>query len=149
MKKTIIIIGLTILIGIGGYVLGKGVEAKPPEPVVTIDEKEISIVRGSYCWSSSLKSVCEDTSAPPDIVSYANQKPVAAQPSTEVTIDFDEKPLKDSIELSRWLNEEESTSVPLNDHTFVLPKEKGSYIYSVSARWDQGDAVYAFIIEVK
>ena len=96
-----------------------------------------------------MKSICVDTAAPPGMISFENHKMVSASPGTEVTIDFDKKPLKDSIHLSRWLNEEESLQVPLKGNKFVLPEEKGTYIYGVSANWNKGDAVYAFVIEVK
>ena len=83
------------------------------------------------------------------MISFENHKIVSAAPGTKVIIDFDKKPLKDSIHLSRWLNEEESLQVPLNGNKFMLPAEKGTYVYDVSANWDNGDAVYAFVIEVK
>ena len=150
MKKYIITAAIIILIGIGGYLLEKKqYRAGPPEPAISIGKQEVPAIRGTYCWSSMMKSICVDTAAPPGIISFENHKMVSSSPGTEVTIDFDKKPLKDSIHLSRWLNEEESLQVPLKGNKFVLPEEKGTYIYGVSANWNKGDAVYAFVIEVK
>ncbi|WP_455663132.1 hypothetical protein [Pradoshia sp.] len=149
MKKYIITLGTAILIGIGGYLLAKEARAEPPKPVIAIGEEKVPAVRGTYCWSSLMKSICEDKAAPPGIIAIQEQKPLSAAPGTEVTIDFDEKPLNESVDLSRWLNDEESLQVRLIGNRFVLPKESGTYVYGVSASWNNGDAVYAFEIEVK
>lgn len=149
MKKSIVTVVVAILIGFGGYLLGKEYAAGPPEPAVAIGEKEVPAIRGTYCWSSLVKNICEDSLSAPAIISFKNQKPLSADPGAEVTIDFNEQPLKDSIYLSRWLNDEKDIQVPLKGNMFELPKDKGTYVYSVSANWNNGDAVYAFVIEVK
>ena len=38
---------------------------------------------------------------------------------------------------------------PLNENVLLVPKEKGVYIYSVSANWEKGSSSYVFVIEVK
>jgi len=149
VKKYFITISAVLLIALGGYWLGKEYTSMPPEPVVSIGERNVPAIRGTYCWSSLMKGVCVDTAAPPGIISFENHTTVSAAPGTEVKIDFEEQPLKDSIYLSRWLDDEKDIQVPLKGNMFELPKDKGTYVYSVSANWNNGDAVYAFVIEVK
>lgn len=40
-------------------------------------------------------------------------------------------------------------NVLLNNNVLFMPKEKGVYIYSVSAQWEKGSSSYNFVIEVK
>ncbi|MGD6942898.1 hypothetical protein ACQCT6_12760 [Cytobacillus gottheilii] len=53
------------------------------------------------------------------------------------------------MDVNQWLSNEETKDVSINDHVILLPKEKGIYVYDVSASWEKGRSVFAFVIEVK
>lgn len=150
MKGSIITFALVILIIMSGYWVWKEYTSMPPEPIIMISEERVEVVRGTYCWSSELKGVCEDTFAtPPELIAYYGTEPADASPESILTIEFDRDPIEDSFSLTRWIDDENEVDVMVKGNEFVLPKEKGTYIYGVSANWDEGDAVYAFVIDVK
>ena len=66
-------------------------------------------------------------------------------PSSEINLEFSEIPHEYSIQQINNNN-----SIDINNYSFKSPEIKGSYTYSVSARWyDTGDIVYKFTINVE
>lgn len=66
-------------------------------------------------------------------------------PSSEINLEFSEIPHEYSIQ---QINN--NKSIDINNYSFKSPEIKGSYTYSVSARWyDTGDIVYKFTINVE
>ena len=53
------------------------------------------------------------------------------------------------IEVDKWLGSDEIKVVKVQGNVFSVPKEKGTYIYSVFSRWANGSSSYIFAIEVK
>ncbi len=66
-------------------------------------------------------------------------------PSSEIKLEFIEVPHEYSIQII-----DDSTSIEINDYIFKSPEKKGSYIYSVNARWyDKGNIIYKFTINIE
>ncbi|MFD0048839.1 hypothetical protein ACFVHQ_05820 [Actinomycetes bacterium NPDC127524] len=94
-------------------------------------------------------TVCADTSSPPQIIKYHDIKPIVASRQSKLKIEFKNKPKEDTLHVTQWLTNEKTENVSINDNVILLPKEKGIYVYDVSAKWKKGNSSYAFVIEVK
>lgn len=121
---------------------------KPPKPTITIENNTVEVAQGSYCWRGFITQ-CVDMISPPDIFKHHELKPVVVSPGAELKIEFNRKPLENTLDASIWFSNDEIENAPLNDNVLLVPKEKGVYIYSVSAHWEKGSSSYAFVIEVK
>lgn len=94
-------------------------------------------------------SICADMPSPPELIKNQDVKPVVVSPYSQLKIDFKEEPTEDTMIVSRWISNEVSKNVLLNDNVILVPKEKGVYVYGVSAGWEKGSSGYAFTIEVQ
>jgi hypothetical protein len=149
MKKFLITLLVLIALGIGGDFVTGLFSAKPPLPIITVGEKKVEVAQGSYCWNGLLNSVCADTSSPPELIKNQELKPVVVPPDSQLKIEFKDEPKENTLVVNRWLTNEKTENVPINDNVILLPKEKGVYVYDVSARWEKGDSSYVFVIEVR
>ncbi|KAB2331451.1 hypothetical protein [Bacillus mesophilum] len=148
MKKGLITIILLLVLAIGIYSAISLFSSKPPSPKITVEGKKVDAVQGSYCWDGLLHSVCATTSSPPNVIQDQGIKPIVVSPLSKLKIAFKEQPLEDSLNVNQWLSNEETKDISINDH-ILLPKEKGIYVYDVSASWEKGSSIFAFVIEVK
>lgn len=70
---------------------------------------------------------------------------LTVSPSSEINLEFSEIPHEYSIQ---QINND--NSIEINNYSFKSPEIKGTYTYSVSARWyDTGNIVYKFTINVE
>ncbi|MGV3467313.1 MAG: hypothetical protein ACO1OT_18735 [Heyndrickxia sp.] len=138
---------VTLITGI--YLSIGKMTSKPPLPTLTVGEKNIEVLYGTFCWKSLFNFICSDSSAPPNIIDHQGVKPIIVEPSSKLTIKFNIAPNKNTLNVDRWINSTESKSVEINNDAILLPKEKGIYVYGISAGWDKGSSTYAFIIEVR
>ncbi|KOP80252.1 hypothetical protein AMS59_02315 [Lysinibacillus sp. FJAT-14745] len=122
--------------------------AGPPKPTVLSEGKEVPIVQGTYCWQNIINNECVDKVPPPEIIANKKIVPFSVPPRSEIKISFKKPPI-DGIEVDKWYSSDEIELVKVNDNVFSVPKEKGTYIYSISGRWDKGNSSYIFAIEVK
>ncbi|MCG7344479.1 hypothetical protein MHZ92_10060 [Sporosarcina sp. ACRSL] len=146
MKKVLIsLVAVGVLVA-GIYFI---VNLTPPKPTITIEKKTVESAQGSYCWNGLMKQQCVDMITPPELIKHHELTPVAVSPGAELTIEFNRKPQENSLVTSIWFSNDEVENVPLHDNVVVVPREKGVYIYNVSAHWEKGSSSYAFVIEVK
>ncbi|MFB7158804.1 hypothetical protein [Lysinibacillus sp. NPDC056232] len=122
--------------------------AGPPKPVVLSEGKEVSIVQGTYCWKNFINNKCVDKIPPPEIIANKKIVPFSVSPQSEININFKKAPIE-GIEVDKWLSSDEIEVVKVQGNVFSVPKEKGTYIYSVFGRWAKGSSSYIFAIEVK
>ena len=149
MKKVLIsLLAVVVLVG-GIYFVLNLKPPKPPKPSITIENNTVEVAQGSYCWGGFVKFQCVDKISPPDIIKHHGLKPVVVSPGAELKIEFNRKPIENTLDASIWFSNDEIENAPLNDNVLVVPKEKGVYIYSISAYWEKGSSSYVFIIEVK
>lgn len=149
MKKSLITIIVLIALAVGVYFVIGLYSVKPPSPTITVEDTKIEVAQGSYCWDGILNSVCADMTSPPEIIKHHELKPVVVLPESELKIEFKSKPQENTINVNKWLTNEKTEDVQIKDNMVILPKDKGIYVYDVSARWEKGDSSYAFVIEVK
>lgn len=150
MKKRLTIFFVAAVLVIGGYFISGFFRSEPPKPTIMAGEKKIAFAQGSYCWSGFLGGKCADMVAPRELIRYAGLQPVVVSPESQITIKFRVKPKQNSLSVQLWTDDDRSpANVQLKNQTLTVPKEKGVYIYGVSANWRKGSSVYFFVIEVQ
>ncbi|MGF7033391.1 hypothetical protein J2T17_004339 [Paenibacillus mucilaginosus] len=73
-------------------------------------------------------------------------------PNSKITISYDTPPKENTLELILWPGQYTGTAferIKLEDSSFTVPAEKGTYIYSFNATWASGDVTYWLKIEVE
>ncbi|CAH1195617.1 hypothetical protein PAECIP111891_00710 [Paenibacillus allorhizoplanae] len=149
MKKRLTIFFAAAVILIGVYFISELFRTEPPKPTITAGDKKIAFAQGSYCWSGLFSGKCSDMVAPPELIKYAGLNPVVVSPESQITIKFRKKPKKNSLGAQLWKNNDRtSETVQLKNQILTVPKEKGVYIYGISANWSKGSSMYFFVIEV-
>lgn len=149
MKKPIITLVALVILGFGIYMIIKLFNTNLPKPIITVEGKKVDWEQGSYCWEWLLNSICTDMPSPPELIKIQGLEPVAVSPYSKLKIEFKKEPLENTLTVSSWISNKDSKSVLLRDNAILVPKEKGVYVYSVSAGWKKGSSGYAFVIEVQ
>lgn len=90
---------------------------------------------------------CVDKISPPEILDNNKIVPFSVSPQSKIKINFKKQPEK--VEVEKWMNNDESEKVIVEDNSISVPNEKGKYIYIISGRWDKGSSSYIFSIKVK
>ncbi|NOU64873.1 hypothetical protein GC096_12625 [Paenibacillus sp. LMG 31461] len=150
MKKRLTIFFVAAVVLIGFYFISELFRSEPPKPTITAGGKKIAFAQGSNCWSGLFSGVCSDMPAPHELTKYAGLNPVVVSPESQITIKFRIKPKKNSLGVQLWTNNEGTSEiVQLKNQILTVPKEKGVYIYGISANWRKGSSMYFFVIEVR
>jgi hypothetical protein len=114
----------------------------PQTPVVRVD--------GNTIWlmgESQLKTGEETqySMLPPERVKDA--EPVPVSQAAELTVHFQKKPVL--LQLNRWQDMKVAERKIMKGDSIYLPKQPGVYVYDLYAKWDEGYASYAFVVEVQ
>lgn len=149
MRKSLIILIVLVILAVGVYYAIGLFSVKPPTPIITVEGQKVEWVQGSYCWEELFKGVCADMISPPELIKFQELEPVVVSPQSQLKIEFKKEPKENTLRVDKWLTNGEIENVPVSDNVIQLPKERGIYVYDVSARWDNGDSSYAFAIEVR
>lgn len=147
MKKLILAILVLVAVVFGVTIIVNS--NNPPRPTITIENNELKVVQGSYCWEGIMSAECMDKISPAELIGSNNIKPVVVSPGAELTIDYEQKPKENTLYVSIWLNNEQTKEVQLHNNKLFVPTEKGIYIYGVSASWEKGSSSNVFVIEVR
>ncbi|MFC0297516.1 hypothetical protein [Geobacillus jurassicus] len=119
-------------------------DIEPPQPLLTVDGETIDYRLGTYTWSTGGRGVVADAAAPPLLVKKL--KPHPAVPGAKLHVQFNYRP--SALEADRW-NGNDADWHPVQNKTITLSEKQGTYIYAIHASWKEGDAIYAFLIEVQ
>jgi hypothetical protein len=122
---------------------------KPPEPEVTVEGKNISVVIGSYSWQENGKGVAVDAGPPQMLVEGLT--PVTLPPKAKVTVQWPKN--CEQISLQQWLDDTAMiipfTEVENDNYVFELLEKQGTYIYALIVKYDRGNAVFSFHVKVQ
>jgi hypothetical protein len=147
MKKIFLILAI-VLIAIG-IIIFEPFRSEPPAPNVEIDGLEVATTEGSFCWMGMLRGQCVDYVYASPIEMAQKHNPAPVSPNEKITIEFTKEPASETLEVSRWIGENNSQAVPIENGGIQAPNEKGVYVYHVIAQWKQGDGNWAFSVEVE
>ena len=127
------------------WLVNSGADAQP-DLTVTADGQHIAVIRGSSCWPQMLqRALCVDSAPTPELLK--GEVPEIVPPGAHVRMTFGRSPA--SLAAWRWVSGAPIQQEVAHGHTIILPLAPGVYLYSVSARWDEGDASYAFVVAVR
>lgn len=147
MKRGIpIIIVLLVIIG-GVFIFNIFKNAKPPIPEIYADNQSISATQGSYCWEGIMYAQCVDMVY--SLEEIAKHPSTIVSPNEKIRITFRNEPIKDTLLVHQQYPEKNASEIKLEKGIFTAPKEKGIYVYTISANWDRGSGGFFFNIEVK
>jgi len=151
MKKRTVILGSIVVALIVVSILLKSsfFSSHPPTPIVSVNKLSIPVTEGSYCWNSLLSGSCVDKAFASPWEMGHKQEPVEVSPKQYMNLFFDKKPQQGSLSVFQYTNDTDSTRVHVKDGNIVLPSKKGTYVYSISARWEKGDGHYTVAVRVK
>jgi len=127
----------------------KGQLPEPPRPKIAWNGKTAEVLLTSYCWSYGKKGRCVDTPGPVTIIERWNPHPLQVTPGAVITLSYELPPDENSIMLSQWMDGDPVEQALDEDGRWTAPEQPGWYMYEVRARWPQGDAGHAFVIEVR
>ncbi|MCM3781784.1 hypothetical protein M3231_02250 [Neobacillus mesonae] len=149
MKLGVFLLAVVLLIVIGLFVVFAFLDDDPPQPKIRVDGKEVTSVRGSYCWEGKFRSLCAESITPPDLMKHHELQPTVVQPEAKLFIEFEQEPLDGSMGVNQWSDNHNAVDIPLNYNMIAVPKQKGIYIYDVYAHWNNGSSSYAFSVKVE
>lgn len=146
IRKIFVLIFISLIVT--AILIFEPFRSEPPTPSVTIGNVGIPTTQGSFCWEGPISSQCVDKIYTSPLEMAAEHKPTVVPSNEEVTIKFKESPLGKLV-VTQWIDEDNTTSITVKNDKIKVPKEKGVYVYYVTANWEKGRGHYAFSIEVK
>lgn len=135
---------------------------KPPPAILEINGKEQVSGIGTFCWREAWDALCVET----DIVTAEEPLPAVspftahlrlplAVPPEELQLSVIQVTEKDEYELDGrglrlWRSREgERITLPLQrEQDIEQSLEPGLYVIDVFARWEKGDVIYGFLLDV-
>lgn len=143
MKKALSGLGLLFFIFIIIFLWNQFVNIEPPKPILMVDGKKVFYSLGTYSWSNGNQSIDADAGTPGELVKGLDYTVV--RPFSNLSINFKHEP--SNLEVGIWKNNSVSFKKVTN-HTLKFPAEQGDYVYVLLARWEEGEAIYAFPIKI-
>jgi len=123
--------------------------AGPPEPIIAWKGKSAATVPTASCWSYENEAHCTDMAAPPEIVGELKPKPLQVKPGATLSVTYTEAPTENSLRVTQWIGTKQIEQLLENGNQWKAPDQPGWYLFDVHGQWKQGDAGYAFVIEVQ
>ena len=146
MKKIHLYLGfitmILILLGCSNETEKSNTECTDTEvPCLIVSGKnKVEAVRGTTSWDI-FEAVSE---IPPYLVSYQEGK-LEAKLNSEIELQFSRKPI--SVIVYQWNDEERIREIQIEKNSFVV-NQPGIIVYEVIAKWSEGNAHFAFEINV-
>lgn len=145
-NRLFVVIGLIILVIAGRYVITSQEVVEIPTVQVVTQTEVIPSVAGSYCWHSAGEGKCVDTAAPHELFEGEQLPYVKVAPNETIEFQYSQKPT--SISIQQWVQDFDYKEISTTAR-FTAPSEKGTYIISGMARFNNGDRTDSIAIEVK
>lgn len=149
MKRYLFIGLIAIAIAIGWFLSLDPFRHQPPEPTVTIEERDVKVYTGTYSWSGMFRGETADAKA--EAIDLVKGDPsTQANPKDRLTVRFEEGPAPKSVTIVLWsVEDHKEMKTYKRTGQMTLPSTPGKYVYQITADWKEGDGDFAFPIEVK
>ncbi|SHE87819.1 hypothetical protein SAMN02746089_00933 [Caldanaerobius fijiensis DSM 17918] len=122
---------------------------EPPELTVIAGNKSIAAVRGTYNWviysGNGTRTNIHADSGPPSKLIKFQKEPLNVKPESSIVLDFRIKP--NDYKVNIWEGNKPIIQ-QVNNGIIIAPRQKGLVVYEVQATWNEGDACYAFSVNV-
>ena len=146
MKKIHLYLGfitiILILLGCSNETEKSNTECTDTEVpcLIVSGNNKVEAVRGTTSWDTFEA----DSEAPPKLVSYQEGE-LDAKLNSKIELQFSEKPL--SVKVYQWNDNESKREIKIKKNSFVVD-QPGIIVYEVKAKWSEGNAHFAFEINV-
>ncbi|WP_337134168.1 hypothetical protein [Priestia megaterium] len=125
-------------------------EESPPKAYLEANNHLYETKVGTYCW----KETCVDKAGPLELLK--TEKPIEVKANESLALIIKHKGQPNERHMVQIQNKNE-VDIPLKKNKMKTPSERGTYYYSYSVWWmdknqknvSNGDALYAFVLEVK
>ncbi|MNR02467.1 hypothetical protein D3C85_1183200 [compost metagenome] len=74
--------------------------SEPPFPIISIESKRVTVVRGSSCWKANNIGTCSDMISPPELVKKIT--PTIVSPGSRVKIQFEYQ--SNELGMNQWVD---------------------------------------------
>ncbi|WP_316568624.1 hypothetical protein [Neobacillus sp. YIM B06451] len=116
---------------------------------IEVNGKEYELKRGGYRWETRLKSgqirvEMTDYASPFQMAS--GMEAIKLEPNQQVKILIEGNP---QLEVYEWTEGGRENKYELTQNQFLAPVDKGEYIFEVFSKWKNGEASYAFVVEIQ
>lgn len=149
-KNTIIIFILLVLGGSYVYLqMLRKIPLNPPKTLIKYNDKSIPTSIGDCSWVPTSGGSSNETGGEYNV--GLNTPRFNAKSGDKIHISIPQNPLDVRIDLmldNNYNHEEYTPSKEGKEYTFILPTEKGEYIFKVFANWDSNIHNTATIFQV-
>lgn len=119
-----------------------------PSLMVSFDNDEITVVRGTYDWTITdgkySTNFHADTESSEKIAEYMNGNIIL--PQTQLNLKFSQTPRK--VNVIYW-GEIIDVEYNFTDSIITVPNEEGIYVFEIVSEWEKGKVSYTIKIIVK
>lgn len=149
MKRYVWIGLIVIAMAIGWFLSLDPFRHQPPEPTVTIEDRDVKVSIGTYDWSGMFRGETADAKA--EAIDLVKDDPsTLAKPEDRLTIRFEEGPTPKSVTIVLWsVEDKKEIKTYKKTGQITVPSTPGRYVYQITADWIEGDGDFAFPIGVK
>jgi hypothetical protein len=140
MKKRLylgLFVIIFFLISIGIYSL------QIPRLNISYKGEKIQVLKCPFSWDTLLSSKRWDYPAPNELAQ--DLADTIVEPDAKLDYKFNRKP--DNFHITVW--DENTESYVSETDVLEVPKDKGTYVFSVIGKWKQGQVLYVFKVMVK
>ena len=130
MKKRILVVSALIILIVGIYQYIK-VPSKPPTLTATVNDKNIQVFQGTYCWGGT----CADMKYPENLI--AGVEAVKIKSGDKIKLKFSYKN-PTTIRASIYSSNNDFKDIKVENYIVDVPKERGIYNYYISGFWQKG-----------
>jgi hypothetical protein len=111
-----------------------------PTAAADIGSTHVSLQRGGYCWSTGSHATCADSADPQALLQTGYLKPVKVRAGATVKVSFSSEPSSVEVGLVG--------RTPVLANPFALTDEPGSYVYTITGYWHEGDVAFFLPVDV-
>jgi hypothetical protein len=112
-----------------------------PTATAALGSTHVSLARGSYCWSNWGKGVCADSAGAETLLRSGYLKPLEIAAGQKARITLSPSPRTTAAAMA-YSDNGASGAVDFSGGLLVLPSQPGTYVYSISGTWPEGDVQF-------
>ena len=119
-----------------------------PTATAVIGSTTVSLLHGSYCWSSGGQGTCAN-SAPPDMLLKTGYlKPLSEPAGASVRVNFSAPAHGLAVEIEWTASGTQLGPVYHDESGFNLPVDPDRYVIAITGYFDEGDVGFLLPVDV-
>lgn len=135
----ITLVTVVTILGIINY-RSSSIPLNAPTPALKYNANDIALVEGEYTWIDNIESGSSNLSENPFKLTE-DISPIKVNPTDKISFNFTSKTKPKSIFIRQWISPNKAKSYAkyenVSNGQLTMPSEKGTYIFSINAMWDE------------